>query len=114
VHPPSDDTTVVVLPLFVVVMLLDATPAPVVTLEPLPELTDTPLPLPPTDVCPETWPLPAWIEVDMPLGAFSPGLRCTTLHPLVFEVLLALSAAPAKPAMPIAVSAAMPIVASLI
>jgi len=46
------------------------------------------------------------IDVDMPVGGFSPGFRCTTLHPLVLmsallpllllALLLAAPAAPAK------------------
>jgi hypothetical protein len=55
-------------------------------------------------VWPDTWPLPALIEVDIPLGGDSPGFKCTTLHPFVLVsallalVLLLLLAAPAAPA----------------
>ena len=95
-----------VLPSLLVDMLEDAEPLPLVTLElpPLPLLTDTPGAPFPTVVWPDTWPLPALIEVDMPLGGFSPGFKCTTLHPLVLVSallpleLLLLLAAPAAPA----------------
>jgi hypothetical protein len=97
VQLPSDEVTVVVLPLLLVDMLLEAAPAPLVALDPLPELTETPPPPPPTVVWPETCPLPALIEVDIPVGGFSPGFKCTTLHPLEF-VLALVPAAAAKPA----------------
>jgi hypothetical protein len=88
VQPPSDEVTFVILPLLLVDMLVELAPDPLLTLEPLPEVTDTPVPLPPTLVWPETWPLPALIDVDMPVGGFSPGLRCTTLQPAVLISLL--------------------------
>jgi hypothetical protein len=118
VQVPSELVTFVILPLLLVDMLEDAAPPlPLVTLElaPPPLLTDTPGPPVPTVVWPDTWPLPALIEVDIPFGGLSPGFKCTTLHPFVFmSALLALvlllllaaiaalarasTAAPAKPA----------------
>jgi len=51
---------------------------------PLPEWTVTELP---PVVCPETLPPPAVTELAIaPEGARSPGLSCTTLHPLEFVV----------------------------
>jgi hypothetical protein len=106
VQVPSELVTFVILPLLLVDMLEDAAPLPLVTLElaPLPLVTDTPGPPFPTVVWPDTWPLPALIEVDIPLGGDSPGFKCTTLHPFVLVsallplVLLLLLAAPAAPA----------------
>jgi hypothetical protein len=86
VQPPSDEVTFVILPLLLVDILLELAPLPLVTLElaPPPLLTDTPGAPLPTVVWPDTCPLPALMDVDIPLGGFSPGFRCTTLHPFVF------------------------------
>ena len=68
---PSDEVTIVVLPLVLDDMLVAPTlPLPLCTLMPLP-----------TVLCAETLPFPAWTDVDIPLGGFSPGFRWTTLQP---------------------------------
>jgi hypothetical protein len=67
--------TTVVLPLVLDDMLVAPTlPLPLCTLMPLP-----------TVLCAETLPLPACTEVDIPLGGFSPGIKCTTLHPFELD-----------------------------
>jgi hypothetical protein len=106
VQPPSDEVTFVILPLLLVDMLVELAPEPLVTLAPLPELTETPVPPPPTEVCPDTCPLPALMDVDIPVGGFSPGFKCTTLQPAVLIsellplLLLALLLAAYAPAAP--------------
>jgi len=77
VQSPFAEVTVVDPPfpeLMVVTELLLLVPSPECTVTELPPV-----------VCPETFPPPAVTElVSAPEGGFSPGLSCTTLHPLEF------------------------------
>jgi hypothetical protein len=106
VQPPSDVVTVVVRPSLLVDTLLAALPPAVLLTAPPPLLTETPLSPRPTVVCPDTLPLPAEIEVDMPPGGLSPGFRCTTLHPFEVEFALTSPAANAGAVKPAASRAA--------